>query len=182
MQSRRQLLLSSLAIGVFAEALSPVAEAQGNSKPWMDDRLTAHLKVVLGLSDAEWEVVSARIEPVLMLMYQRDRLGRPKPPKPSKDGQQRDISAGGNLVVLKTDSSRMAEAGTPNAEMTEHYLKLISLASQPAPFVGELKDTLNHFRAARGKSAEELTKARESLRELMSLKQEAALVVLGILD
>jgi hypothetical protein len=182
MQSRRQLLLSSLAVGLFAEGLSPIAEAQGNSNPWMDDRLTAHLKTVLGLSDAEWEVVSARIEPVLMLMYQRDRLGRPKPPKASRDGQPRDISEGGSLVALKTDSSRMAEPGTPNADMTDQYLKLISLASQPAPFPAELKDTLNHFRAARVKSVEELTKARESLRELMSLKQEAALVVLGILD
>lgn len=146
----------------------------------MDERLAAHIQQALGCSDEEWQALSQKIEPVLLLLYQRQRFSKLKVPK-LKDGQQHDANGGGNVPV-KHDLSRYGDPGTPNAELAEHYFELISLASEQRPFTVDLKIALNEFRAARAKSDAELAKARSSLRELVTFKQEAVLVVMGILD
>ena len=186
MPSRRQMLFSSLALGLTAAAGEKTFAkhddtTSSNGKPWMDDHMAAHLQQVLGCSDEEWLALSQKIEPVLQLMYQRSRFSKFKVPK-VKDGQQRDPANGGNIVAIKHDPSRTADPGTPNAALAEDYFKLISLASQPTPYSGELKVALIEYRAARAKSDAELAKARSSLRELVTFKQEAVLVVMGILD
>ena len=56
------------------------------------------------------------------------------------------------------------------------------MASQAAPSTGDVKAALTDFRSARARSDAGLAQARASLREVMSFKQEAALVVMGILD
>jgi hypothetical protein len=178
------MLFSTLALGLAAssDVVLGAQDTQTSAKPWMDDRLAAHLQQVLGCRDDEWQALSQKMEPVLMLMYQRARFGRMRLPKPARDGQTRDASAGGNIIAIKNDPGRVADRGTPNAEMAEYYFQLISLASQQAPYTGELKVTLNEYRAARAKSDAEFTQARSALRELVTFKQEAVLVVMGILD
>jgi hypothetical protein len=148
----------------------------------MDDHMSAHLQSVLGFSDQEWPVVSQKIEPVLHLIYQRERFTRTKLPKPAKDGQPPEISSGGDIVAIKNDPGRVAEHGSANADMAQSFFKLISLASEAAPSTGDVKAALADYRTARAKSDAELAQARSSLRELMSFKQEAVLVVMGILD
>ena len=148
----------------------------------MDSRLTEHLKRVLGLSEDEWNVVSPRMEAVLLMNHQRERFSRTRPPKASEDGQPRDIAVGGDIVSVRNDESRLPDAGTANAEMGDCYFRLISLASQPSTFPADFKESLNRYRAARAKSDAELANARSALRELMTARQEAVLVVMGILD
>jgi hypothetical protein len=180
------MLLTTLALGLGAantEALFAAQDAiSPDTKPWMDDHISAHLQNVLGFSDQEWPVVSQKIEPVLHLIYQRERFTRTKLPKPSKEGKPHEISSGGGIVAVKNDPGRVPDRGSANADMGQSFFRLISLASQASPSTGDVKAALSDYRAARAKSDAELTQARSSLRELMSFKQEAALVVMGILD
>jgi Spy/CpxP family protein refolding chaperone len=46
----------------------------------------------------------------------------------------------------------------------------------------EIKAKLTAFRAAKEQARQELVKARQDLRQLMTLRQEAVLVVNGLLD
>jgi predicted negative regulator of RcsB-dependent stress response len=46
----------------------------------------------------------------------------------------------------------------------------------------QIKAKLTALRAAKGKEAQELATAKQSLRQLMSLRQEAELVLSGLLD
>ena len=46
----------------------------------------------------------------------------------------------------------------------------------------ELKSKMTALRDARTKAREELTKARGELKELLTAKQEAALLVMGVLE
>ena len=108
MPSRRNILLSTLALSLSSlKAVSLFAAADTDphpSKPWMDDRMSAHLQSVLGFNDQDWQVVSQKVEPVLQLMYQRDRFSRTKIPKPATDGRAREISSGGDIVAIKRRS------------------------------------------------------------------------------
>jgi hypothetical protein len=186
MPSRRNILLSTLALTLSSfktTFLFAAADTDPHpTKPWMDERMSAHLQSVLGFTDQDWQTVSQKVEPVLQLMYQRDRFGRTKIPKPVTDGRTREISSGGDIVAIKSDPGRIAERGSANAELGEAFFRLVTLASQAAPSTGDVKGALADFRNARSRSDAELAQARTSLRELMSFKQEAALVVMGILD
>jgi hypothetical protein len=55
------------------------------------------------------------------------------------------------------------------------------LREEKAP-VDQIKAKLTALRAAREKAAQELSKARQSLRQLMTVRQEAVLVLNGLLD
>jgi hypothetical protein len=48
--------------------------------------------------------------------------------------------------------------------------------------INEIKSKLTALRMARDKADQELAKARQSLRQLMTLRQEAELVLSGLLD
>src|ERR1700722_19393651 len=132
MPSRRDILLTTIALGLGAAKTGSLFAAQDalppTTKPWMDDHISAHLQSVLGFSDQDWPVVSQKIEPVLHLIYQRDRFTRTKLPKPSKDGQPHEIASGGDIVAIKNDPGRVAERGSSNADLAESFFKLISLA------------------------------------------------------
>jgi hypothetical protein len=181
MPTRREILLSAVAATLGASAIGE-AWADPIYTPWLDKRMTLHLQQVLALSDDDWAAVAPRIEPVLRLLYQRSAFGRPRLPRPPRNGESPDPSTGGNIVAVRNDPSRQAEPGSPTALMSEHYFQLIAIASQSSPPAAEIKAGLNDFRLARVKADDELAKARSSLRELMDLRQEAVLVVMGILD
>jgi len=48
--------------------------------------------------------------------------------------------------------------------------------------VGQIKAKLTALRAAKERTAQELAKARQALRHLMTVRQEALLVLNGLLD
>jgi hypothetical protein len=55
------------------------------------------------------------------------------------------------------------------------------LPNKDAP-ADQIKAKLTALRAAQEQSRQELTKARQNLRQLLTLRQEAALVLNGLLD
>ena len=151
-------------------------------------------------SDAEWQVLAPKLGKIMALERQRDRYERPKspppPPKPAQPATAGKVDNGGKpdkpdkpdkggkkgrgdpKLDLKSD----LPPGTPGADMAEQLAMLTSLSADPNARLGEMKDTLTRYRRARAEAAEELTKARDELRELLTVKQEVVLVVLGILD
>ena len=187
------MLVSTIALGLGATAReialaapssSPTdANVQDNKPqnidPWME-RLSG-LKDQLGCSDDEWPVIAERIEAVVKMNYDRHRFGHFKLSKPSTDGQPTG-TPNSATVAIKSATVHVGERGSAIADMADAYSKLISLGSQENPPIAEIKAALNDYRNARAKSDAELAAARSSLRELVSLKQEADLVVMGILD
>jgi hypothetical protein len=182
MTSRRHLLFTAAAAATLGVTAADEAFGASPYTPWLDKRMTAHLQRVLELNDDDWAAVAPRLDPVLHLLYERTAFGRPKLPRPPRPGETPDPSTGGNIVAVRNDRSRQADPGTPTAQMSEHYFQLIAIATESTPPAAEIKQALNDYRLARAKADAELAQARASLRELMDLKQEAVLVVMGILD
>jgi hypothetical protein len=56
-----------------------------------------------------------------------------------------------------------------------------ALASEDTP-PAQIKERLTAYRAAREKARQELDKAQKELREVLSVRQEAQLVLMGTLD
>ena len=59
---------------------------------------------------------------------------------------------------------------------------LQSTLEKDAPSAAEIKAKLTALRGAREKAKQNLIKAQQELREVLTLKQEAQLVMMGMLD
>jgi len=119
------------------------------------------IKTTLGVTDEEWAALVPKIEKVQGLSSQLTATGR--------------MGAGG----------RRQPAGAAPAELTE-IEKLVQnlrgiLENQQAT-ADEITNGLKALREAREKVKQELTKAQEDLRQTLTARQEAQLVLMGLLD
>jgi hypothetical protein len=76
----------------------------------------------------------------------------------------------------------MGKNEPPKTELEQRSRELRELLRDDAAGADQIKAKLTAFRAAKEKTARELAGARQSLRQLMSLRQEAVLVLNGLLD
>ena len=136
-------------------------------------RASERMQEALGVeNDKEWKVMYAQIEKV--------------------QGLQRDAQAGGMRGMMERFGRRGGRVGgrrgmpdVPEAEQTNVQKKtqaLRTLLENEQAKPAEIKSALDEFRKAREKSRQELAAARKSLREIVALRQEAQLVLMGVLD
>jgi hypothetical protein len=122
-------------------------------------------------NDAEWGVVEGRLSKVVagrmdtMMSGGMGMMGRMGPGGPGGRG-------GGNGA-----GRGFAGFGQPSPEATA----LQSALDSNAP-ASQIKAALDKFRDARKRKQAELAKAQDELRQVLSMRQEAALVSMGMLD
>ena len=137
----------------------------------MEDRIKSSLKV----TDDEWSVLQPLITKVTD--KQRDAstrsfgFGGPGGPGGTRTGG----TTGGTTAAAPTDG-RAERAGT--AERAALSVALENESTTPE----ELKKKLGDLRAVHGKAVAELATAREDLRKVVTVRQEAVLVSMGILE
>jgi len=85
-----------------------------------------------------------------------------------------------NLVHPATPM--MGRSEQPKTELEQRSRELRELLREDAPGADQIKAKLTAFRAAREKANQQLAGARQSLRQVMNLRQEAVLVLNGLLD
>jgi len=133
-------------------------------------RMQDQMREQLGATVEEWKVLQPRIEKVSQLMRQsrggfRWMFGR-------RDRGRR----GGD--------DRRPE-GAPEREQSDIEMKteaLRSLLDDETSSAGSIKAALDALRKARQKAQDELALARKELREVVTARQEARLVLMGLLD
>lgn len=135
------------------------------------------MKETLGVSDQDWKVIEPRIQKVVELERAARGMrgfGRHRPRRPGERGAAPDARRGrrgpGGFLT------RMLAAESPEAQALAKVLE--SKTSTP----DQIKAALKNFRAARDKQEKELEKARQNLREVLTLRQEGELVLMHILD
>ncbi len=137
----------------------------------MEDRLKTSLKV----SDDEWKVLQPLLEKVTT--KQRDAMGsrfggfggRGGPGGPGGD-------RGGNATGTGTGGDQASRGGSSESQALRTALENESASAD------DLKAKLTAVRDARKKAAEELAAARADLAKVLTVRQEAVLVSMGILD
>ena len=134
----------------------------------MRQRMVDRMKEALGATDEEWKVLGPRVEKVQTLSFQlRGGLGM------------------GGMFVRRAPRGETPEAAAPAREPTQvekalQELRTVLDNKEAKP--EEIKAKLTALREAREKVKQELAKAQKELRELLTLHQEAQLVLMGLLD
>ena len=135
----------------------------------MRQAMLERMKESLGATDEEWKVLGPKVEKVQTL--------------------SRQVGGGGGMGGLFGGRGRRATTRPEGAEETrqlsavekaveELRATLENEQAQPE----EIKKKLTALREAREKAKQELDKAQEALREIVTLRQEAQLVLMGLLD
>jgi len=136
-------------------------------------QMSDRMREQLGATVDEWKILQPRIEKVQQLqrqsrgglrglfgMFGRDRGRRGGPPDRRREGEtERERSD----IEKKTEALR-------------------SLLEDESASADSIKAALGALRKARANAQKELAAARKELREIVTSKQEAQLVLIGILD
>ena len=167
------LLLATLWVG---QVLSQQAPPPGGGRQpgqrldpeQMRLRMTERMKEALGATDGEWKVLGPRVEKVQTL-----------------SSQLRGGMGFGRMFTGRTPRREAPEGTQPTPELTDvekalQELRTVLENEEAKP--AEIKKGLTDLRKAREKVKQELAKAQKELRELLSVRQEAQLVLMGLLD
>jgi hypothetical protein len=168
-------LLSSAA---FAQQPPPGGrpDFEQMQKQWLD-----RAKESLGTDDQEWKVLGPRIQHVQQLQHEASARGmmfgpRPFPPPGGPDGAPPPAGAP-NL-----DNGQRPDVEPPRSAVQESAADLQDALGDKDATAGEIKARLIALREARIKARAALTQAQDELRELLTARQEAVLVSLGVLE
>lgn len=157
----------------FAEdAPQPPRGNRGNFDPEaFRQRMLERIKENLGSSDDEWKALQPKIEAVQKAQTaSRGGFGAMfRNRRPGQGGGDTAAPAPAQPEKEKTDLEKKAE-------------DLRTLADKKDADGKEVKDKLAAYREARDKSKADLKKAQDELKELLTPRQEAQLVLMGLLD
>jgi Spy/CpxP family protein refolding chaperone len=155
------LLLGTLAIPAFGQPQPGGGRAQFMQQ--MNDRLKAQL----GVTDDEYKALQPKIEAVMTA--QRSTRG---------GGFGGGRNRGGNGGTPAAADPNAPPPTPTQAATTALQATLDNKDAKPE----EIKEKLTALRDARAKAKEELAKAQADLKELLTQRQEAVLVNMGLLD
>ena len=139
----------------------------GFDRAAMRERMLDMMQERMGASDEEWTVIKPRLSKVMEL------------------GQ--DASGRGGMMGMFGRRRGGRGPERPDAEAESSAVQKASADLQAtlekeAPSAAEIKAKLTALRGAREKAKQNLIKAQQELREVLTLKQEAQLVMMGMLD
>lgn len=143
-------------------------QRQGLQSEQMQNMISQSLKQMLGSTDEEWSVIGPMVLKVYSLVSSQ-----------SSGVQIRSIMGrSGN------QGSQMRGANRPSFSSTEDVAleELKTLLESEETTNTQLKNKISEIRNAREKSRQDLVKARKELREILTLKQEATLISVGLLE
>ncbi|HYG74066.1 MAG TPA: hypothetical protein VEK08_03590 [Planctomycetota bacterium] len=140
---------------------------RGNFDPeQMRQRMMERLKETLAPSDDEWKALQPKIEAVQKVQTQTRMSGM------GMLFRRRSGEGGGGNTAPAREPQNDVE------RKSQELQKLVDAKEGDKA----VKDKLTELREARDKARAELKKAQEELRELLTPRQEAQLVMMGMLD
>ncbi len=144
------------------------------SKAELAERRSLSDKIALGVSEEQWKVIKPKIDKVRLL---RSRAGvHPRLTGSSSSGSGSDSRA-------TIQWSRDWEDKDPN-ELTEGQKlvdKILRRLDTPGVRAEEFQKVMDGLRAYRRQYGEQVPQARQELRKGLTVRQEAALVLMGLL-
>jgi len=135
----------------------------------MRQRMAQRMKESLGATDEEWQVISPLLQDVM-----------------EKQREVRSFSGRGMMMMRgprgpEGDRGRRGRGFGREDTPAEVTALQEALESDSTP-VEEIKSKLDAYRKARQAQEKELEQAQDKLRQILSVRQEATLVMMGMLD
>ncbi|MCI0498157.1 MAG: hypothetical protein L0Y36_00545 [Planctomycetales bacterium] len=141
----------------------------------MQQRMMEAMKTRLGITkDAEWVIIEPRLSKVMTLSRSASNMG----------GMMRGMMGRGGMdrSGRRPDIAGRQDTQAPEDPVQKASDSLQEALDKPDVSPDEIKTKLQAFREAREKAQQELAKARQELQEVLTLRQEAQLVLMGMLD
>ena len=132
-------------------------------------QMADRMKQALGASDEEWKVLQPRIEKVQTLSRQTRGGGM-------------GFMFGGRGGPGDRRGGDRPQSDRPQSEVEKKSEALQKVLDNKEAKVEEIKTALTALREARAKARAELETAQKELREVITVRQEAQLVTLALLD
>jgi hypothetical protein len=161
------LSLSALIAGAALAQQQAQADPQ-NDKARADQtvqrfqqRALQNIKEALGSNDDEFKVLEPKISRVMLLLYQQ--------------------SAGYSPFGRRRGSTAFSSA-LPPSDVQKARIALRDAIDSKDSTPTDIADKLKAFREARAAARAELVQAQDDLRQFLTMKQEATLVSMGLLD
>ncbi|UCD50683.1 MAG: hypothetical protein JSW27_24570 [Phycisphaerales bacterium] len=179
-------LVALIAAGV---SMAQPPRGQGGQRgPFEPERMRQmmeeRLKEQLGTTDAEWQVIGPRLTKVMNLsretqmgggmarMFMRGRRGQGGPMGGPPQGAAQEGERRGRRGPFGMEETAVSKA----SDALQTTLENASASPE------EIKAKLTALRTAKEKARQELATAQKELREVLSLRQEAQLVLMGMLN
>ena len=163
------------------EGRKGMGERRGFDLEEMRQRLSSRLQEMLGASDDEWQVIYPRIQKITEA---RGDGGRGSMFGAMMTFGGMDFGRGRGGSGGKGPGGKGPESPEPGGffEESKEVAALAEALESPDTPTEEIQSKLEAVRKARKREEAELQEAREALREVLTLRQEAQLVLLGVLD
>jgi len=150
----------------------------------MRQRMMQRMQQQLGASEAEWQVIQPRLLKVMELSRQAERRGPSamgaRPGAGRRPGQDRAAQEG------QRQRGQMrrprGEANRPVSEVQKASDELRALLGSESATPEQVKAKLTALREARAAARQKLAQARADLQQVLTVKQEARLVLMGLLE
>jgi hypothetical protein len=130
-----------------------------------EQKTLLRFREVLQAGDEEWAVLEPRIAGVLRLQRDASAGKEPKGPRPPRPERPAD-----------NPSDR------PTPEVQARSRALNAALFDPSLPAAEIKARVAAVRDARAKVRQDLARAQDELRELLTYRQEATLIIMGVLE
>lgn len=133
----------------------------GFDRAAMQERMMNMMKERMGASDEEWTIIQPRLQEVMEI--------------------QRNAMGGGMRAMFgRGRGDQNTETPTEPVEVASKELQ--DTLEKESPTTAEIKAKLAALRGAREKNKQKLVTAQQKLKEVLSVKQEAMLVMMGMLE
>ena len=159
---------------------APAPSVAPSSSPSVDarreefrQRMNDRIKTALKATDDEWAVIQPLLEKVQTLQF-AGRAGG------FGGFGRRDRQDGGNQSAASASPSAAGNNNRPTGSPESQALK--AALDSDATSTSDIKAKLQALRDARKKNAADLEQARQDLEKVLTLRQEATLVNMGILE
>jgi len=143
------------------------------------------VKEALKCSDNEWKVLGPKVDRIMTLSRDADS-GRGRMFRGGGRGTGGGPQMGGGPAGDRGGRPANGRGGGPGAGATSPVAKAVddlqTTLDNPQATSDQIMAKLAALRAARDKAQKELAKARQDLRQLVTQRQEAQLVLMGILE
>ena len=157
-----------------APSASPAGDGRRGNMEEFRQRMNDRIKTALKATDDEWAVIQPLLEKVQTLQFAGRSFG-------GFGGGQRRRQDGGD------QTASASPAGSPAANRQDRFSTPESQAlktalDSDATSSADIKAKLQALRDARKKTNADLAQAREDLEKVLTLRQEATLVMMGFLE
>ena len=160
----------------------PVDRNPEQMRARMQEMMNQRMKEQLGITgDDEWKVIQPRLQKVQDLSRQVSPGGR----MGTFGGRGMVGGPGGRGQGPGQGPGPDARGTTPDRELStveKAAQELQDLLATEAPKADDIKAKLTAYRTAREKAKTDLAKAQEELKQAVTIRQEAALVLMGMLN